>query len=192
MWSDDEWIVGASKWWRWRWLLSSCPSSWVWYVGRAIWSYSHRQYNRLLRKVQFRRLELFIKFHTLDWSLIWRYAVFAISSQFTNYSSIWLKKYFSIPVFYKKNYNIFHVIWEFNSYIKLDAFELNLRSELSFWTPQEKLPKLLPREYNDFPDDVNESVEDIVSDLCDIKSDIKNISKILLQENILLIHTLII
>merc|ERR1719278_1766431 len=65
------------------------------------------------------------------------------------------------------------------------------RSELSFWTPQEKLPKLLPREYNDFPDDVNESVEDIVSDLCDIKSDIKNISKILLQENILLIHTLI-
>ena len=94
-------------------------------------------------------------------------------------------------MFYEKIDNIFHVIWEF-SYIKLDAFELNLRSELSFWTPQEKLPKLLPREYNDFPDDVNESVEDIVSDLCDIKSDIKNISKILLQENILFIHTLII
>ena len=58
---------------------------------------------------------------------------------------------------------------------------MNLRDDISFWTPQGKLPILGPKVYGNQISDVDESVDGIVSELSDIKSDIKNISKILLQ-----------
>ena len=61
------------------------------------------------------------------------------------------------------------------------VYELNLRSDISVWTPQGKLPISCSKAYNTLTPDYDDNVEDIVADLSDIKSDIKNISKILLQ-----------